>query len=236
MRRLIELIPDVATVAELHTAELAGYLLESLMSVGVNETGYWNRKSYWLQVSHDYKANIPVGIAVSSAWSWLEANGLICPHPEQDAGWYVPTKRAGELKGRDALLTVIANQQLPEEFLHPELLVNSRPLFLQSRFQTAVFEAFKSLEVAIRHAAGLGHEMIGVSLAQKAFHPEDGTLTDKTVEKGERVALMNLMTGALGSYKNPSSHRRVEITAEEARDMLMLASHLLKIVDQRRPT
>ncbi|WP_083235340.1 TIGR02391 family protein [Acidovorax sp. RAC01] len=61
------------------------------------------------------------------------------------------------------------------------------------------------------------------------------SLTDKTAEKGERVALMNLLTGALGSYKNPASHRKVGIAAEEARDMLILASHLLKIVEQRAP-
>ena len=128
---------------------------------------------------------------------------------------------------------MISNEQLPEYFLHSEFVVNIRPLFLQSRFETAVFEAFKTLEVAIRAAAGLGDDSIGVALASRAFHPEDGALTDTALEKGERVALMNLMAGAIGSYKNPASHRRVAIVAEEARDMIILASHLLKIVEAR---
>jgi hypothetical protein len=42
---------------------------------------------------------------------------------------------------------------------------------------------------------------------------------------------MSLLAGAIGSYKNPSSHRRVAISADEARDMIVLASHLLKIVE-----
>lgn len=102
---------------------------------------------------------------------------------------------------------------------------------MQSRFETAVFEAFKTLEVAVRAGAGLGDDAISVPLASRAFHPEDGPLTDMTLERGERVALMNLMVGAIGSYKNPSSHRRVAITADEARDMIILASHLLKIAE-----
>jgi uncharacterized protein (TIGR02391 family) len=109
-----------------------------------------------------------------------------------------------------------------------------RPLYLQGRYDLAVFEAFHKLEVAIRTVAGLGTDLIGTRLTARAFNPEDGPLTDKQAEAGERQALMNLMSGAIGSYKNPQSHRHVGLDSIEARDMLMIASHLLKIVDSRR--
>lgn len=238
MKQLKSLIPDAKSVIEMHTVELAGYILESLMSASRDEQGVWHRRNYCSQVTREYGdpnygGNAEVGIACSTAWAWLESNGLICRHPEQDNDWFLPTRRAKEVGSRQGLRQIISNQELPEAFLHAELLVNARPLFLQSRFDTAVFEAFKALEVSIRGAARLGHDLVGVSLASRAFNLEDGPLTDNAAEKGERVALMNLMTGALGSYKNPASHRKVGISAEEARDMLILASHLLKIVDER---
>ncbi len=238
MVSLKQLVPDATTVVTMHTAELAGYVLEVLMSDITMREGQWNRRNFCLQTSRDFGntergLDQTVGIVCSAAWSWLETNGLICHHPEQDNDWFVPTPRGRDVLCHKGLRQLISNEQLPEHFLHAEFVVNVRPLFLQSRFETAVFEAFKTLEVAVRTAAELGDYAIGVPLASRAFHPENGPLTDMTLEKGERVALMNLMTGAIGSYKNPSSHRRVAITAEEARDMIILASHLLKIVDTR---
>jgi uncharacterized protein (TIGR02391 family) len=119
------------------------------------------------------------------------------------------------------------------DFLHPALLQNARPLFLQGRFDTAVFEAFKELEVTVRTAGKFCPERIGTALMSAAFNPDKGPLTDPTLERGERHALMNLMVGAIGSYKNPNSHRKVAITRDEAREMIVLVSHLLKIVDTR---
>jgi uncharacterized protein (TIGR02391 family) len=237
MTRLKSLIPDASAVIDMDSADLAGYVFEALMSSGEMERGNWNRGNFCMEVGREYAdprqpLDQNIGIACSAAWTWLETNGFICRHPEQD-NWYVPTPKGRSARNHQQIRQYISGLVLPQEFLHPELLVNVRPLFLQARFETSVFEAFKALEVAIRNAAELGHDMIGVQLASKAFHPEDGVLTDRTAEKGERVALMSLMTGALGSYKNPASHRRVEITAEEARDMVVLASHLLKIVDGR---
>lgn len=239
MTPLRTLVPEGQAVAAMQASDLAGYVLEALMSAGAMERGVWNRRNFCMQVSREYaehgqSPDERIGVACSSAWAWLEANGFIARHPEQDNEWYLPTRWGESLRNHQDLRQFMTSEQLPEVFLHPDLLQHVRPLFFQSRFETAVFEAFKTLEVAIRNTSRLGHDLVGVQLASRAFHPEDGPLTDMQAEKGERVALMNLMTGALGSYKNPASHRRVEIEAKEARDMIVLASHLLKIVDSRQ--
>jgi uncharacterized protein (TIGR02391 family) len=75
-----------------------------------------------------------------------------------------------------------------------------------------VFEAFKEVEVAVRDAGGFDARIIGTDSMRKAFHPEDGPLSDKGLPTSEREALSALFAGAIGSYKNPASHRTVVIS------------------------
>ena len=79
-----------------------------------------------------------------------------------------------------------------------------------------------------------GADLIGVNLMRAAFSVEGGPLTDMTAERGERVGRVEFFAGAIGSYKNPHSHRDVNLDDPyEALEIILLANHSLRIVDAR---
>ncbi len=104
---------------------------------------------------------------------------------------------------------------LPRKILHPAIASACWSAFLRGDYDTAVFQAFKELEVAIREVGHFKAEDYGVELARKAFGESNGPLADQSKPVAERAALAHLVAGALGSYKNPHSHRKVELSAEE---------------------
>ena len=70
---------------------------------------------------------------------------------------------------------------------------------------------------------------------RKAFDDKNGKLTEMSQPKPEREAMAHLFAGAIGYYKNPSSHREIEFAPEEAAEIIIIASHLLRIVDSCNP-
>ena len=133
---------------------------------------------------------------------------MIAPKPGDTFGWHFLTRRGQKLKSRKALAAYVDSVLLPRGLLHPVITNACWSAFMRGDYDTAVFQAFRELEIVIRSAGGYKPDDYGVDLARKAFHETTGPLTDPAKPSGERGALAHLMAGALGSYKNPHSHRR----------------------------
>ena len=119
--------------------------------------------------------------------------------------------------------------------LHARIEETAKAAFLRGEYGPAVFAAFKEVEVAVREASAASVTDLGVDLMNAAFKPHVGPLTDRGLPEPEQLALRTLFAGAIGYYKNPGSHRHVPTDPESVAGILVFASVLLRIVDERRP-
>ena len=147
---------------------------------------------------------------------------------------YFVTNRGKKIAQREDLDAYRKANLLPKGQLHPIIAQKVWSLFLRGDYDCAVFQAFKEVEIAVRNAGNYDGRDIGVDLMRKAFGKE-GSFTDPNLPMAEQEARAHLFAGAIGSYKNPFSHRTVSVSAEEAAEIIILASLLLRIVDSRYP-
>jgi uncharacterized protein (TIGR02391 family) len=198
-----------------------------------NQTGYLNT----LKRLHQYVLNDGAERVLLEAWSWLEAEGLIAPINSISGTMFFITRRGKAIKTRSDFDSYRRSRLLPKEQVHSSVVDEVFPIFQRGKYDMAVFAAFRAVEIAVREAGKYPAEMIGEQLMGSASQSAEnnrpaGPLTDQNLPISEQKSMAKLFAGAMGLYRNSTGHRYVPTKAEEAAEVILMASHLLRIVDR----
>lgn len=121
---------------------------------------------------------------------------------------------------------------LPSTLVHPDIIDKSFDLLAKGQFESAVLQAYKQIEIRIREKSNLPNDEYGVNLIRKAYNPESGILTDSKLPIAERQAFSNYIAGAYALFKNPVSHRNVQMDFFDAFEKIIVASQIIKLIEK----
>jgi uncharacterized protein (TIGR02391 family) len=210
-------------------------LLEHFNSMTAQEQFQLNRHNFLMSqevLGYGRDPQDRLACVFAESWAWLERECLIALKPNAGGSYgYFITRRGQKLIDRNACEAYRRASMLPHSLLHPRIESRVYPSFLRGAYDTAVFEELREVEVAVREAAAFGPEKYGENMMREAFNPTNGPPADKTSLKSEQEAMANLFAGAIGLYKNSSSHRTGTVQDPA---VAILANHLLRLVEERK--
>ena len=226
---LLENLPREDDLLLMEPEELAGYLLRLFDGPRGMEL---HRHNFFVNPDVKQRFSEEGRKALMEAWIWLEHEGMIAPRVDliSGEGMFI-TRRGRKLLQEDPAQYKASSSTLPRPFLHPRIEKEVWPDYVRGRYDTAVFTAFREIEEEVRELGKFDAELVGTRLMRKAFTPEEGPLAPKHLPTAEQQAISDLFAGAIGYYKNPSSHRKVLHVPQQAAAILIFASHLMFMLE-----
>jgi uncharacterized protein (TIGR02391 family) len=228
-------LPTAPEAIDLPVDELAMRLLRVFSRDSELATRAWMENlDVWSSSATDDQAAFAASLRAIEAWDWLIHHGLVALRPgvrTVDGQSYV-TQRGHDVAHEERGLARVRAEARIGLDLHRRLAPKIRPQFLLGEYELAAFAAMREVEIRARELAGYGDEVIGVDLMRRAFHPETGPLGDAGQVAGERQATSDFFAGAIGTFKNPSSHRQVDFDdPTTAAEIVFTADLLLRMLD-----
>jgi uncharacterized protein (TIGR02391 family) len=115
--------------------------------------------------------------------------------------------------------------------IHPEIYTKCWHLYTARKYDDAILNATKALEVAIRTKARLSDDIVGSALVNRGFKPDKPILRYSNIE-AEQEGMMSLLRGIIQVFKNPQSHRFVGVQSKsECLSVLLMCSNLLFVIE-----
>jgi uncharacterized protein (TIGR02391 family) len=222
------------TLQELSSEEIQALPIDRLGILVLKhlvDTNEWN--------SHNFLhsgGNLRLPHATLRCWSealnWLVSKNLVArgkPGQSADPNTIFVT-RLGNKVLQTGLETIRAAERL-DVGLH-QRIEHVKSQFLLGEYELAAFAAMREVEIRVRELSDADSSVIGVKLMRKSFS-DGGHLADSELDPGEQIGIMELFAGAIGTFKNPPSHRQVNYgDPTEASEVVLLADLLMRLLDR----
>lgn len=113
-------------------------------------------------------------LALTEAWAWLEAQGLIVSSGGMNGphGWRRLSRRARRFESEAEFTRYAVARMIPKDALHSRIAGTVWMAFMRGGFDVAAFQAMKAVEVLVREVSGLGDSLLGVRLMREAFRAQ----------------------------------------------------------------
>ena len=187
--KLFEIFPDAEQLLNLEPEELAGPLLVSLenrdkiIPEGIIGYDKMVREIEEGSSRNNPNLNYPHGIredvlfALMEAWQCLVCEEFVAPRPTHLARStnissttiYFVTRRGQKIETLDDFQAYRKADLLRKHQLHPIIAEKVWFIFAQGSYGTAVLEAFKQVEIAVREAGDYAENDRGTDLMRRAF-------------------------------------------------------------------